>query len=35
MHDAVSSLLMMASASSTVEMYAGYDVERVLETPPE
>ena len=35
MHDAVSSLLMMASASSTVEVHAGDDLERVLETPPE
>jgi hypothetical protein len=35
MHDAISSLLMMASASSTVEMHAGDDLQRVLETPPE
>jgi hypothetical protein len=35
MHDAVSYLLMMASASSTVEVHVGDDLERVLETPPE
>jgi hypothetical protein len=34
-HDVVSSLLMMASASFIVEMHAGDDLEIVLETPPE